>query len=280
MMKRISLLILLAGLSYGQVTNVIATKAVAPFWVVPSGTMPFDLWTNSVLWLTAESPVLNAGTTNANWICYAKTCSGNLTQLDPNKQPLRVLTNGVLALRFDGTDDILTSPSNTNLVGAKNFTVALWVDFAGQWPSGSAIAYLCSVFQTNGNQRAWALELRGPDAAVRSDVVVFRTSGDGSGVAGTATVPYIPKSSLTNGMTHIVANVRAGRYITLLADGEPSLEANIPMYASSAPFTIGSAYDVPSFSAFNLADIKAFGYALGTNGVLDLYNAEKARYGK
>lgn len=109
MMKRISLLILLAGLSYGQVTNVIATKSVAPFWVVPSATMPFDTWTNSALWITAESPVLNSGTTNAQWLCYAKTCSGNATQLDLNKRPLRVITNGVWGLGFDGSDDFLVA---------------------------------------------------------------------------------------------------------------------------------------------------------------------------
>jgi hypothetical protein len=69
--------------------------------------MPLSLWTNTVFWLTADSPVYNAGATNAEWICYAKTCAGNATQTVLNSQPSRVFTNGLWALSFDGTDDFL-----------------------------------------------------------------------------------------------------------------------------------------------------------------------------
>jgi hypothetical protein len=69
--------------------------------------MPFNLWTNSVLWLTAESPVLDTGATNANWICYAKNCLGNATQNTVASQPLIITTNGVKVLSFDGGDFIV-----------------------------------------------------------------------------------------------------------------------------------------------------------------------------
>jgi hypothetical protein len=80
----------------------IANKASAGYQVL-TATMPYSLWTNSILWITAESPVLSAGTTNAEWVCYAKTCGGNAVQTIITSQP--VLTNG--AFVFDGSDDEL-----------------------------------------------------------------------------------------------------------------------------------------------------------------------------
>jgi hypothetical protein len=103
------ILAILCGLALqaGAITNgVFATKDP---YVVESATMPFDLWLQTKLAISADFPVLNAGTTNAQWICYAKTCSGNAFQLDPNKQPLRVLTNGFWGLGFDGSDDFLVA---------------------------------------------------------------------------------------------------------------------------------------------------------------------------
>ncbi len=72
---------------------------------VESAVMPVSLWTNTVFWLTAESPVVNSGTTNAQWICYARNCAGNSTQPLTNSQPVRISTNGLLVLKFDGLDD-------------------------------------------------------------------------------------------------------------------------------------------------------------------------------
>ena len=74
------------------------------FYEVESATMPYSLWTNSVVWITAKSPVLNAGATNAQWICYAKNCAGNFTQPVLASQPAAILTNGNRVLSFDGGD--------------------------------------------------------------------------------------------------------------------------------------------------------------------------------
>lgn len=114
-MKRLLIAsLMLSGVALAE-DYVIATKLDAGY-VVPQATMPYSLWTNSILWLTAESPVLNAGTTNAEWICYAKNCAGNATQTTITDQPARVYTNGAFALSFDGTDDeiITTYYASTN----------------------------------------------------------------------------------------------------------------------------------------------------------------------
>ncbi len=91
--------------------------------VVPSASMSTSLWDSSVLWLTANAPVRNEGTTNAIWDCFARYCSGNATQVGTNRQPSRVLTNGTWALKFDGVDDNLYSPSLSLLSGTNGFTI-------------------------------------------------------------------------------------------------------------------------------------------------------------
>jgi len=108
-MKRLIIsLILLAGFVSAQTNYVVATKLITgnTFWVVPSATMPISYWTNSTLWFSGASPVLNAGATNAQWVCFAKTCS-TMNQPVVNSQPTRVFTNGVIAARFDGVDDFI-----------------------------------------------------------------------------------------------------------------------------------------------------------------------------
>jgi hypothetical protein len=115
-MRLIAACLLCVGAAFAE-PLVVATK-LDPGWVLPTATMPESLWTNTVLWLTADSPVLNEGTTNAQWICYAKACSGNAVQTTLNHQPARVETNGVWALRFDGTDDsIVLGTPITSAVG-------------------------------------------------------------------------------------------------------------------------------------------------------------------
>jgi hypothetical protein len=80
------------------------------------------------MWLTAESPVLNAGTTNANWLCYAKTCSGNGTQKILIKQPVRTTYLGRSALEFSGTNAMhIVAPPTNNLGGN---TARFFVRFA------------------------------------------------------------------------------------------------------------------------------------------------------
>jgi hypothetical protein len=133
--RKLVLYFCLAGAAFGQTPQptdtVLAWKPQTPYMHGGSGwpSMPHNLWTNSVLWLTAESPVLNAGETNANWICYAKTCTGNATQTVVNSQPLRVFTNGVWVLRFDGTDDRIGEVGSV-VHGSTNFTISARVDLS------------------------------------------------------------------------------------------------------------------------------------------------------
>jgi hypothetical protein len=118
-MKRLLALFLLPAMAWGQ-AGILTAPYVVPdrradygpdaFLLQPK--MAQAVYKDSVLWLTAESPVLNEGTTGAQWICYAKTCSGNAVQTDTGRQPARVFTNGAWALSFDGTDDHLNLGSS------------------------------------------------------------------------------------------------------------------------------------------------------------------------
>jgi len=133
--RKLVLYFCLAGLALGQTPQptdtVLAWKPQTPYMHGASGwpSMPHNLWTNSVLWLTAESPVLNEGATNAQWICYAKNCAGNATQTVVNSQPLRVFTNGVWVLRFDGTDDRIGGVDSF-VHNSTNFTISARVDLS------------------------------------------------------------------------------------------------------------------------------------------------------
>jgi len=75
--------------------------------VVPTATMLTSDWTNSVLWLTADSPVLNESTTTATWLDFSPE-HNDATQTDTDKQPDRVYTNGAWAWDFDGVDDSIS----------------------------------------------------------------------------------------------------------------------------------------------------------------------------
>jgi hypothetical protein len=123
------ILAILCGLALqaGAITNgVFATKSP---YVVEAATMPFNLWTNSVLWLTAESPVLNAGTTNAEWICYAKNCAGNFIQTTIASQPPIVTNLGNKVFSFDGQDYVyMTNDYSLNYpTGSMPRTMMCWV---------------------------------------------------------------------------------------------------------------------------------------------------------
>jgi hypothetical protein len=149
-MKKILLILALSASFCGAITNgVFATKDP---YVVEAARMDYLRWLDSVLWLTAESPVLNEGETNANWICYAKTCAGNATQVDANKQPTAVVTNNVNGLLFDGTDDFL---STGNYWVGNNFAVE--VDMT---PLGAPVAtthYIVGSYSVGDTNRAWAV---------------------------------------------------------------------------------------------------------------------------
>jgi hypothetical protein len=287
--RKLVLYFCLAGLALGQTPQptdtVLAWKPQTPYMHAGSGwpSMPHNLWTNSILWLTAESPVLNAGATNANWICYAKTCTGNAYQTGTGYQPTSIVTNGIKALYFDGTDDFLLYPTSPRFSGTNSFTLTMWMDLAGYWPASNTTATVGGVNSVAGDQRSWAIQLRGPTASTQPDQMTTVQSLDGATAFGLSTTAYIPRASLTNGWTHVALIVRDGRYFRYMANGVPvqsEFDRLVAVYASTAPFSIAASGTGIGPASLNLADIKFHGSALATNVVTDIFNAEKARYGK
>jgi hypothetical protein len=95
--------------------------------------MSYKLWQDSVLWLTAESTIIDAGTISAKWKDFARYSAGNAVQTTLDRQPARVFTNGVWALLGDGIDDFITVslPVSDQWTYALNF---LWPD---EWPTNA-----------------------------------------------------------------------------------------------------------------------------------------------
>ncbi len=262
------ILAILCGLALqaGAITNgVFATKSP---YVVESATMPYSLWTNSVLWLTAESPVLNAGTTNAQWICYAKTCSGNAVQLDPNKQPLRVFTNGFWGLGFDGADDLIEQAVLPNVSNITLFAKVRMLDTDTTNNIGRQII---------GNQ-AGNFDIPGVGLVKRGTINyngLFFRAGTSSGGFDTV-APVGTFTNLWNGSVHSVAatveTTTTNRIARLYIDGvnvSMSSSTNVaPFYSATAKTTLGR-YVGGTGSSYNgdIIDAKIFQYTLTSNEV-------------
>lgn len=248
------------ALQAGAITNgVFATKSP---YVVEAATMPFDLWTNSVLWLTAESPVLNAGTTNAEWICYAKTCAGNATQTTVAGQPTTIVTNGVSGFSFDGSDDFLTTavPSSS----MTNFTFSAWIN-ASDISSTNPAAYRVLTRLSGASQRGSILieqqKLKlGLTAATISDGydITNNTWYHAVGVFNATESTY---NLFVNGVSRV-----AGSHTLATADTVPIL---ISRAGASAGYFKGI-----------MSDLQIYPVALSTNQVIELYNTSKTRYGQ
>jgi hypothetical protein len=273
-MKKILLILALSASFCGAITNgVFATKDP---YVVEAARMDYPRWLDSLLWLTAESPVLNAGTTNAQWICYAKTCTGNAYQDGTGYQPTSIVTNGIKALYFDGTDDYLLSPTSPRYSGTNSFTLTMWMDLAGYWPAGGA--NIGGVFSVTGDQRSWSMQIRGQAPSENS--LTMSTSTDGTfNTVSIASTLAVPRSALTNGWTHI-ALIKSANNFQYVVNGVSYTAENRAVFQSSAPFSIAASGTGTAPASLNLADIKFHGSALATNVVTDIFNAEKARYGK
>jgi len=115
MVLRILTTLLITSLWCGAADYQIANKESNGLQIVTDSLITSD-WTNTVLWITANSPIVNSGSTNATWPCYAKNCGGNLIQPTLSSQPARLTTNGIKIIKFDGIDDNITTPvgwSNT-----------------------------------------------------------------------------------------------------------------------------------------------------------------------
>jgi hypothetical protein len=261
-------------LGNSQTTYVEATRRDNGLHVAQA-TMPESLWTNTLFWLTADSPVVNADATNATWLCYAKNCIGDATQPVLTNQPTKVYTNGAWASSFDGVSDLLLAPSYAGLSGTNSWTVAMWVNIKS-WPN--TYKYVSGVMTTN--QYSWIMQFRGtveyPDRlatlfSLNGTTLQIKTNGP-------------PKSVLTNGWTHVALIMSNGRYVQYVADGYPYSVEDLgsTCFASSASFSIGGTTTsvLPEKAAVNIADLVVFNRALSTNEVVEIFNNQRSKYGK
>jgi hypothetical protein len=254
------ILAILCGLALqaGAITNgVFATKSP---YVVEAASMPFDLWTNSVLWLMAESPVLNATTTNANWICYAKNCAGNATQTTVASQPATITTNGVKALLFDGGDFLTTAIQSSSLT---NFTFSAWIN-ALDISSTNAFAYRILTRLAGASQRG-SIFIESQQIKLGLSAAVF-----------SAGYPIT-----TNTWYHAVGvfNASASAY-NLFVNGVSQVAGSHTYSAADSALIVISKAGTP-LGYFNgiMSDLQIYPLELSTNQVVELYNTSKSRYG-
>ena len=245
-MKRILIAcFMLAGVSLAE-DYVLATK-LSQGWFVPSASMPYSAWTNSTLWLTAESPVLNAGTTTAEWLCYAKTCAGDGTQTTLASQPASIVTNGVTALSFDG-GDVITQQNPP--VYSNNFSVYVSFLCATQPVNGAG---LISTFNGGG----WLLQY---GTAGTTDINFGGRSPTGSFAAVSA-------ASIGTGNRKAVATFADGT-AKLYIDGSLTATAtnlNSTLYGSAPRLRVG--LQQSSHLTGLIYDVKLFDRVLTSNEV-------------
>lgn len=234
------ILAILCGLALqaGAITNgVFATKSP---YVVEAATMPFSLWTNSVLWITAGSPVLNAGTTNANWICYAKNCVGNATQTTVASQPTTITTNGLKSLYFDGGDFIYTPPINVY----KDFRVSFYYT-----PTSVTSTYdIVGSYIASNNKRAWRV------AQLSTGRIALFTSSDGISAQDAQSAVVF-----TNGTTHFVVITKIDTVASFFVDGVDrtvSALATSNIFSNGLGIAVGARIDGILGYTGSLSDIK------------------------
>ena len=124
-MKKLLLLILLsAQFSLGQ-EYAIARSHIGSmeFWELENNTMPVSIWTNSMLWLLGDSPIINYGATNASYPCYARTCASSGLQTDITNQPERVLDGALWGYKLNGTNTYLIITNSALISPANEITM-------------------------------------------------------------------------------------------------------------------------------------------------------------
>jgi len=176
------------------------------------------------------------------------------------------------AARYDGTANGNTSIANaSDLRSWGDFTIEQWVSVL-TWPSGSDLAYTCAHYNPGANRRAWGVNLRGPSAALASDVLALLLSTNGTGF--TLTLPIARTSIGVNTWRHVV-HVRSGSSLTAYVDGA-SVETDS---FSGALFTnstdavlLGSAAGV-SPGNVELADVALYNKALSAARIAAHYAA-------
>ena len=134
--------------------------------------MTQEMWQSSVLWLTANLPVIDEGETTATWL-DASPEKNDAVQTATGRQPDRVKDEaGNWVFRFDGNDDRLA----LSLPSTNQWTYALLFNWPAEWPTdASGAMFGGGTVQDNHN-----LGLRG-DGGNR---IFFRGGGaDGFGQA-------------------------------------------------------------------------------------------------
>jgi hypothetical protein len=231
--------------------------------------MPLTLWTNAVFWPTTESPVLNAGTTNAQWLCYAKNCAGNATQTVEASQPQTITTNGVKALLFDGGDFLKTDLVSSNFNSA--WTIAAWIRH-----SGGNVSVPRLIFHkagTSGGQDRGSLAISGTNVFMSvaiSTLVSTNRITVASGELAFVCVTY-------NRTGPVVGHYKNGNVVFIGTPDNP-----VSTTTGEGKSAIGCFnQDSPNnhYVGEMLQPPFVFNRALSTNEVLQLYNATKGRYG-
>lgn len=225
MKKILPILILLPMLSFGA-EYVTACKASNNIEAEGAAMVVSD-WTNSILWVTAKSPVLNAGTTNAKWVCYAKNCAGNLSQTVEFSQPRTDVTNGVKAWYFDGVDNRLDSTTPLN-PGTNDFLLE-----ATLMVTNDITGFRQLVGNWNGSAAPGSLSIHQRGERVYY-IVTDQTNGT---IWATSTSPAFPLFSTAYGQFNRYGIRRTGSTLEALYNGA----------------RVGSAYTLPAGTTFTNA---------------------------
>ena len=231
--------------------------------VVPTATMLTSDWTNSVLWLTADSPVVDEGTTNATWLDFSPE-HNDATQTDTDKQPDRVYTNGAWAWEFDGVDDSLSLGDLADFDLSPNRDLTLV--FKGV--RIDAFTANRALYDKRGDgTKGVFLVVAGGELASK---LYYNSGSDGVDARG---------GSLSTGTVYDLAIVvdRDGD-LSILVDGALVASGDISAYAATDLSTatasvIGNKTDVFSSLTFfdgSIEEIYAFPRALTTNEIQEI----------
>jgi hypothetical protein len=266
MIKTLSILCVTASLSLAQ--QFVHPTRTDYNIVLPNVQMPESLWTNSVLWPTAESPVLNEGATNANWICYAKNRVSNIYQTGTGYQPTSIVTNGVAAWSFDGTDDMIRTSSTT--ISTNPFTFSAWV-----FPLVSNVEQ-CLIGEGSSHGGGTTRAILGI-----SQYGGTRWRLSGYDASGSLFQPTGPGAVATGVWTHVVG-VWDGSNAFVSVNGVAGTSAAVTSLRTTGTFFTSLGNGADRLRAFQGYVAEAFvsNKPLSTNEISDLYDLGKWRRGE
>ena len=222
--------------------------------------MTQEMWQDSVLWLTANLPVIDEGETTARWL-DASPQKNDAVQEVVLSQPARVKdADGNWVYRFDGADDFV----NAGPLPVTNITACLWYRY-----TTPATTHALIRTDQDGAARSWLVDRSA--SILRAGVFIGETSTLQSAAAPTA----------TNVWNHVGISFDSSRVSLWLNGVEVSGQSlSGSMTPSSDDVLIGTARSSGSLNAFNgdMADIVMWSVG-DTNLIINTYNQQKARYG-